>query len=281
MGKIESSVVLRIIGRAAVRMGVAITRLLPRRLWFRIRDEASLVKCMDYGRYPIYMCVDSWVEETVRLHSCKKEPATVEWIEKWFNPGDVFYDIGANVGAYSLVAFRFLTGNTKIYAFEPGFVTFPQLCRNIYLNGAADAIVPLQVALSDETSITGFHYHNLLSGGALHALKTPVDQYGKGFNPVFTLATMGYKLDEFIRQFGLTMPNHMKIDVDGSEYQILKGSQEVLGYPELRSILMEVDSSHEDAADIEKLLEKNGLVLHSRRNENSLYCRRDPPCQHG
>ncbi len=109
----------------------------------------------------------------------------------------------------------------------------------------------------------------------MHALKTPVDQYGKQFRPVFTLASLGYRLDEFVRQFALPIPNHLKIDVDGTEYQILKGSEEVLKRAEVRSILIEVNEKHEDTFEIEKLLEKNGLVLHSRRNENSVYCRKD------
>jgi FkbM family methyltransferase len=250
--------------RAGIRMGVGITRLLPKRLWLGIREETALVKRMDYGRQSIYMCVD-----------CSKEPGTVDWIEIWFKPGDVFYDIGANVGAYALVAFHFLRGKTRVYAFEPGFVTFPQLCRNIYLNGAADGIIPFQVALSDETSVSGFHYQNLLAGGALHALKTPVDQYGKHFDPVFTLSTLGYRLDEFVRQFALPVPNHLKIDVDGTEYQILRGAEELLKQAELRSILIEINEEHEDTIEIERLLEKNGMVLHSRRNENRVYCRKD------
>jgi FkbM family methyltransferase len=256
-------------------MGVGVARLLPSRLWFRIREESAVVKRMDYGRHSIYMCVDSWIENEVRLHSCSKEPGTVEWIEGWFKPGDVFYDIGANVGAYALVAFRFLKGKTKIYAFEPGFVTFAQLCRNIHLNDAADAIVPFPVALSDETSITSFHYENILSGGALHALGAPVDQRGKRFHPVFTLATLSYRLDDFVRQFGLPVPNHLKIDVDGTEFEVLKGSKEILKNPEFRSILMEVNESRTDAFEIEKVLEDNGLVLQSRGNENSVYRRKD------
>jgi len=247
--RIRSTRVWQGVIRTAVRMGVGITRLLPKRLWLGIREEAALVKRMDYGRHSIYMCVDSWIENEVRLHSCSKEPGTVDWIEIWFKPGDVFYDIGANVGAYALVAFRFLEGKAKIYAFEPGFVTFAQLCRNIHLNDAADAIIPFQVALSDETSVSGFHYQNLLAGGALHALKTPVDQFGKRFRPVFTLAALGYRLDEFVRQFALPVPNHLKIDVDGTEYKILRGAEELLKQPELRSILIEINEEHEDTAD--------------------------------
>jgi len=254
-----------------VRLGVGVTRLLPTGLWLRIREEAALVRRMDYGRSPIYMCVDSWIENDVRLHSAGKEPGTVEWIESWFEPGDVFYDIGANVGVYSLIAFHFLGAKTKIYAFEPGFVTFPQLCKNVCLNGASEAIVPLQVALSDQTSVTAFNYQNLSPGGALHALGVPVDHRGREFQPVAMLPTLSYRLDEFVRQFSLPRPNHMKVDVDGIEYQVLRGSQELLGSRELRSILVEMNEQREDAKEIGKLLEINGLVLHSRRNEQNLY----------
>lgn len=263
------------LGSVVVRMGVGITHLLPARLWLRIREEAAMVRRMDYERHPIYMCVDSWIENDYRLHSCKKEPGTVTWIESWFKPDDVFYDIGANVGAYSLVAFRFLGGQTTIYAFESGFVTFPQLCRNIYLNGAGEVIVPLQVALSDQTSITAFHYQNLVPGGALHALGYPIDHQGKQFQPVFTLPTLSYRLDDFVRQFGLPLPNHIKIDVDGTEYQILKGSEEILARPGLRSILLEFNEEHEGSDKIEQLLEEYGLALHGRRRENHLFLRKD------
>jgi len=259
--------------RLAVQVSVGVIRLLPTRLWLRVREESAMVRRMDYEQCPIYMCVDSRIENDVRLHSCKKEPGTIEWIESWFRSGDVFYDIGANVGAYSLVASRFLGDKSRIYAFEPGFVTFPQLCKNIYLNGAGEAIVPLQVALSDQTSITTFHYQNLVTGGALHALGDPIDQYGKQFQSVLTLPTLAYRLDDFVRQFGLPMPNHIKIDVDGTEYQILKGAEVTLSHPELRSILLEFNEEHEDSDKIGQLLEEHGLVLHSRR-DNSLYFRK-------
>jgi FkbM family methyltransferase len=229
---------------------------------------------MDYERAPIYLNVDSWIEHDFRLHSCQKELDTVEWIESWFKPGDVFYDIGANVGAYSLVAFRFLKGRVKIYAFEPGFVTFPQLCRNIHLNNAAGGITPFQVALFDQTGLAAFHYQNLTTGGALHSLGAPIDQHGQEFQSVFTLLTLSYRLDEFVQQFGLPFPNHIKIDVDGNELQILKGAGDVLRHPELRCILLEVNEEHEGSDDMVRLLEANGFVLHRRANANSLYCRR-------
>ena len=256
------------------RMCVFVTGFLPLQLWLLIRERTVMVRRMDYARHPILMCVDSWIENDYRLHSCKKEPETVEWIEKWFKPGDVFYDIGANVGAYSLVAFKALLGNIVIYSFEPGFTNFPQLCRNIHLNDANQAIFPFPVALSDRTSITNFHYQNLTPGGALHALGAPTDQNGKQFHPVCTLPALSYSLDHFVCQFELPFPNHIKIDVDGIECQILKGAQETLCRPELRSILVEdVNQEQQGTDEIAKLLMNSGLVLHRRQGFNSLYFR--------
>ncbi|MGD8813633.1 MAG: FkbM family methyltransferase [Anaerolineales bacterium] len=257
----------------SVGLGVGVTRLLPIRFWLRVREEAQLVHQMDYPRAPIQIVVDSWIEKDVRLHSCAREPGTVAWIEEWFKPGDVFYDIGANVGAYSLVAFRFLNGMSKIYAFEPGFKTFPQLCKNIQLNDAEKVIFPLQLALSDQTTMTTFHYQNLLTGGALHALGDPVDQHGDQFQPVFSLPTLSYRLDDLVPQFGLPAPNHIKIDVDGTEYQILKGAESLLRNSDLRSILLELEEGQQDANRIEEFLIQTGLMLHSRRTVNLLFCR--------
>lgn len=250
-------------------------RLLPARVWFRIRDRAQIVRQMDYERCPVLLVVDSWIEEEVRLYSSRKEPGTVAWIEDCFRPGDVFYDIGANVGAYSLIAFRFLEGRVKIYAFEPGFTTFPQLCKNIYLNGANGVVIPLQVALTDENALISFHYQNLTTGGALHALGEPINQKGEAFRPVFSLPTLSYRLDDLVTQFGLQVPNHIKIDVDGVEYQILKGAVETLKHSRLRSLLLEFNTDREEAKKITPFLEECGMKLHSRQNENNLYVREE------
>lgn len=258
---------------SVVQVDANLIHLLPTWLWLRIREKIALVRCMDYERHPIYMSVDSELEYDVRLHSCRKEPATIKWIEQWLKPGDVLYDIGANVGAYSLVAFRFLNGQTKVYAFEPSFTTFPQLCKNIYLNGAGERITPFPVALSNQNSVTPFHYRDLIPGGALHALGIPVDQVGQPFQPIFTLPTLSYRLNDFVRWFGLPMPNHIKLDVDGTEYQVLEGAAAILGHPELHSVLLEFDEGSPQADQIAAILESNGLVLHSQRSGNRLYVR--------
>lgn len=106
-----------------------------------------------------------------RLNACKKEPETVEWIETFFNEGDVFYDIGANVGAYSFVAHAITNGLCKVFAFEPSFSTSDSLCKNIILNKCTNEIFPLQISLSDDTEIKRFHYHDIAPESSMHLLQ--------------------------------------------------------------------------------------------------------------
>lgn len=60
-------------------------------------------KLLDYSKYKIYLNCESHAEKTIRIHSCKREPDTVKWIEN-LPPKSVLFDIGANTGSYSLIA---------------------------------------------------------------------------------------------------------------------------------------------------------------------------------
>src|SRR5262245_36848220 len=72
---------------------------LPDEYLLQIKNTIEIKRRMDYEPHDIYLNIDSSTEFETRLHSCAKEPDTVEWIES-MKPGDTFYDIGANVGAY-------------------------------------------------------------------------------------------------------------------------------------------------------------------------------------
>ena len=217
--------------------------------------------------------LDSTFEHTVRLHSCTKEPDTVEWIETYLKEGDILYDVGANVGAYSLVASKFFNEKVKVYAFEPAFLNFTQLCKNLVLNDCLGAVVPFQVALSDETGISQFNYYNLTPGGAVHALGEAVDYRGQEFAPVATQPMLSYSLDDFIQQFHIPAPNHMKIDVDGTEFSILKGMDQILGEPSMRTLMIEVNEEKGDTESIVEYLAGKGFVDHSQLARNHLFAR--------
>lgn len=242
----------------------SIIKLMPNYIKLYLKQNIKIVKKLDYESSDILMEIDSKNENQTRVNSCKKEPETIKWIETHFKEHEVFFDIGANVGAYSLVACQYLKQKLKIYSFEPGFMTYYKLCKNINLNNMQNVIVPLQIALFDKTGIETFNYADLREGSSSHALGTPLDQYGKIFIPKLTQHLMSYRLDHLIEEFGIPTPNHIKIDVDGVEYEILKGSEKILSSSELKTILIELQEDSSEGRKIKSLIEQKGFRVLSK-----------------
>lgn len=224
------------------------------------RTDATAL--MDYPKKKIRLGVTSPVEYHTRLFSAMKEPETVEWIEK-FLPGDVMYDVGANVGAYSLIAGAYWQGKVKVVAIEPSAYNFSRLVRNIALNGLEKWITPLPAAVADVTGLTEFHYTDTKAGSALHALGEARDFQDKPFEPALSCQMMGFRLDDLIDLFKLPPPTHLKLDVDGTELKILQGAAKTLR-SSIRSVLVEQEAGHPQTAGVNALLAENGFKADSR-----------------
>ncbi|HXG54552.1 MAG TPA: FkbM family methyltransferase [Vicinamibacterales bacterium] len=234
--------------------------MLPGRIRAIVADRAPMVRPLDYRRHRILLHVDSELEYRVRLRSAGKEPETVRWIEQHFRAGDVFYDIGANVGAYSLIAATCVP-NLRVCAFEPSALNFGQLVRNVALNGCGDRIMPLALALGDATRMEVFHYQNLTRGGALHTIGDPLTEQGRAFVPALSQKVRIESLDDVVRQYDLPPPSHIKIDVDGAEPRILTGAAATLMAPTLRTVLLETTDQGGPPAGITAALRPAGLKL--------------------
>jgi FkbM family methyltransferase len=160
----------------------------------------------------------------------KSKPADepmVDWI-RGFAPGDVFYDIGANTGALSLLAGMAHGGRVPVFAFEPAFDNFEALVRNVLANGLEASVTALQVALFDRTGLSPFYYHRRGAGSALHSVGEPLDFLRRPFEAVAVQQVMAFTLDDLVRTFKLPRPTRIKLDVDGFENKVLLGAREVL-----------------------------------------------------
>jgi FkbM family methyltransferase len=151
----------------------------------------------------------------------------MDWIAS-FKGGDVFYDIGANTGAFSLVAAKLHGRNVLIYSFEPGFESFEALMRNILVNDLSAAITACQVGLSDRTSIESFNYRTMGAGSAMHSLGMAVDPSNQPFEPIAVQPVLAFTLDDFVDRFEIPRPTRVKLDVDGTEARVLAGGRRTL-----------------------------------------------------
>jgi FkbM family methyltransferase len=177
------------------------------------------------------------------------ETELIDWIRTTVKPGDVFYDIGANVGAYSIYVAKHHKGAVKVYAFEPAAPTIPLLIHNIVRNGCTGLVMPMTFPLSAKPTLATFNYNMKLTPGfAQHAFGDAIDVQGKAFQPVFQEFLVSATLDQLVSEYHLAPPNHIKIDVDGLESEILGGGGNVLKSGAVKSLFFEVGGRCDMAA---------------------------------
>ena len=135
-----------------------------------------------------------------------------EAFSRELRPGMVVYDVGANVGIYSVLACRSVGANGSVFSFEPATMNLFYLNRNIRLNHFCNCeVVPKAVSSSDGTvqfEFTGESCLGRISADGL--LRVP-----------------STTLDSFCHN-GKPMPQLLKIDVEGAEYDVLSGCVRVL-----------------------------------------------------
>ena len=190
-----------------------------------------------------------------------KEPDTLAWIDAFFREGDAIYDVGANIGQYSLYAARKLRGNCTVLAFEPEALNYAKLNRNIVLNELTGVVTPYCLAVTERTELSTFYVQNFAPGAALHAWGRPVTQGERAFQAQNQQGMVGISLDDLTGRFGLPFPNHIKIDVDGIEAEIVRGAGHTLADPRLKTALVEVYRCAEIAEEIEAAFHAHGFEL--------------------
>ena len=172
-----------------------------------------------------------------------KEPVTIEWIAG-FRPGEVLVDVGANVGMYTIWAAK--TREARVFAFEPEALNYALLNRNIFRNGLSGRVRAFCVALSDRAGIGELHLSKFMAGGSSHSLNERVDPYHRPASPEFTQGCVSATLDGLVRDGVVPAPQHIKIDVDGFEPQVIRGAAQTLRSDSVRSMLIEVNQSLPD-----------------------------------
>jgi FkbM family methyltransferase len=192
-----------------------------------------------------------------------KEPETIEWINA-FSDEDVFWDIGANVGIYTLYA---ALRNITVLSFEPSPSNYYLLNRNIEINKMDNRISALCIAFNDTTRLDSLHMSSTALGDSNNSFAEAVDWKGKPFTASFRQAMIGFSVDDFVREFNPLFPNHIKIDVDGIESKIIKGAETTLSDGRVKSILVELDSSRESyCRDVMTAMENAGMKFMGKKH---------------
>lgn len=191
-----------------------------------------------------------------------KEPETIAWIDS-VRDGERFYDIGANVGIYTLYAAA--THRTSpILAVEPDAKNFAHLRENVDANALFN-VTYAHFAVSDRDGEEIFGEATAEIGGTGGQLGTWQPNQAR-------YAIAAHTLDTLAKTYGV--PAHVKIDIDGQELRVVRGMRATLANPALRSVLIEVDlGDPRDRSDIVDAFAAAGFTTANRFNQMTPHSR--------
>ena len=150
---------------------------------------------------------------------------------------NTLWDIGANIGFYSILAAKEMSSKSKVIAFEPEKDTFNLLKKNIELNQVKN-ITAYEFALGDTKGKQLIYSSDTPNFGA-HSFVQRTDFLLKKQGTEIKIKTA----DSLIEESKVDIPDVIKIDVEGAEILVLRGMKKLLKNPDLKIILCEVHSN--------------------------------------
>lgn len=142
--------------------------------------------------------------------------------QKLIQPGDVVYDVGANVGYISLLSSQLCGKNGKVFAFEALPENVARLKVNVKINALESCITIVHAAVTDSVLPVTFLTHPSGSMG-----KT-IDSAGRNEQYNGRITVPGLSLDAFVYEDDHPAPDVIKLDIEGGEGRALTGMPRIL-----------------------------------------------------
>ena len=205
----------RLLPRGSGRALSMLARLLPelqhlpvphrvwpeRQMWVDLR-EMELQQFYDHGGYSYQIAEDDWCRAVLR-------------------PGDIVYDVGANVGYNSLVFLSCIGSRGSLHSFEPSRRAFSFLRRNLLETDPVVLVNKAVGARSGEVEFSDYASFNLSSVAGFGSV------VAKRVEPVARYEVEVVCLDDYARE-DQKSPDFVKIDVEGYESEVLEGMETIL-----------------------------------------------------
>ena len=200
-----------------------------------------------------------------------KEPETLDWIDS-MQDGGILWDIGANIGTYSIYA-ALKYRNIEVISFEPSTNNLRVISRNISINNLEEKIKINQFPLSDKINeFASMNESEFIEGWSMGTFAYQNDVEGKNFVPKQKYKILGTTVNFLLDSKILNTPNYIKIDVDGIEHMILKGADRHLDNKNIKSVLIELNENFKDQYDtVLEIMKNNNFKIKFKKRADNFY----------
>ena len=207
-----------------------------------------------------------------------KEPETLEWIDNFEKKENlIFWDIGANIGLYSIYNSLKNPKSTTI-AFEPSSSNLRALTRNISINNLEKKIKIISNPLTNKkNTFQEMKEGQFIEGGAMNSFGEKFDFEGKKFQTTMKYNLLGTTMNYFIENSILEIPDYIKIDVDGIEHLILEGGDKFLTHQKVKSLSIEINENFKEQYEkVLDLMKKNRFKFFQKKFNKDFHLERSP-----
>ena len=192
-------------------------------LYFKLKIKSRGPSYVIKGHNDILYCIDpdSLIDSDIAKYRISRD-----WIvanSKYVIPKKgIVFDVGANVGTIALPLSKI---SKKVYAFEPDSDIFTKLQYNVELNSEIKNIIIVPLALTNNSSKNKVEFYKRASRDGNCMVNSGISGLKKmPFNIISTSSVYCSTIDDFMKDENIQCIDFIKIDVEGSEYDVLKGA---------------------------------------------------------
>ncbi|MBL6606234.1 MAG: FkbM family methyltransferase [Alphaproteobacteria bacterium] len=172
-----------------------------------------------------YIC-----DDLIDISNQKREPALYSWLNN-LDKGSILFDIGTSYGQESSLASSLIEKNVTVFGFDCSLYQSHFCALNRRLNGNRFRFIFAAIGAKSGDLIT-IKANSDTHIPALHKKNVP-----------YEYEVMSLALDDFAVSHNI-QPTHLKIDVDGAEFGVLKGAKKILQSPALKEVFIEIDNEN-------------------------------------
>lgn len=204
----------------------------------------------------------------------KHEPEILEWIKSFPKKKKIiFWDIGSNIGMYSIYAAK-IHKDIDVTAFEPSIKNLLPLLKNVLINNLSSKINIITNPISNSKKKINFIFEkDLLPGSSLNFFDTKKDNLGRFHKNEIKYKILSINIDQMVKEKILSIPDFIKIDVDGNEHLILKGADKTLSNKKINEIYIEINENYKEQKKsiLNILKRKNFKIFKKYKKKDNTY----------
>jgi FkbM family methyltransferase len=201
------------------------------------------------------------------------EPHVAQLIHDTLRPGDVFYDIGANAGYFTLVAAKAVGAGGLVVAFDPHPGNVAMIQEQIDLNDLSHICRVEPLAIAGACGTLAFVLTSRSANAHLQEAGSPHVQEQAQAEQAQTVAVRAVTLDDYVRDHAV--PALIKMDIEGAEVAALEGARHLLAHPQAPEFLV---STHSDALEdgVKRILAEHGYRFRNLAGFEQMVCALPP-----